>query len=334
MMSNKKILLNIFGLKLSIEGRPNIIEWVRHDYGRYVIAGSDDQGFFCFRLNSDEPKYDALPSVPAEAYHDDYIVYDAGGDRYLDFFGRALAIYKINVSIEITCFDPDRLYDIFYLLFESWLTEALGKRGLHPIHCFAVEKNGQATIVLLPPGGGKTTLALKFLEQKECKVLSEDIAVYFDGRVHGLHFRWGSRCKLSDRERLMKREKHSNKYLIDVSGLELAESARPVNLVVGRRLLSGESQIHPFPRRKLFWILFKNMVLGLELQQSFAIFLVRSLKEDFGIFTLIVKRFFSMIRLFINCKSFVMEMGSGSDSDFNLLNDFIEVGSGPRPSPG
>tara|TARA_Y100000034_G_scaffold122713_1_gene168519 strand:- start:123 stop:1094 length:972 start_codon:yes stop_codon:yes gene_type:complete len=314
--------LNIFGIKILINSDKEISKWISYDYSKYISKEIKTPNLI-FNLSLEKPNYNNIPELTATTYHDDYIIYDSKSTRIIDFFGKALSIYKIKENtINIYCEDKDKLYEIFYLSFESLLGEELDKNNFNRIHCLALEKNNKATVLLLPPGAGKTTLAIKFLETKTANILTEDILLIKNKTLYGLHTRWGTQDE-NYKGRLMKREKHSDKKLINTKTLSLSTKAIPSNLILGKRVSSNKSQIKKIPKHKLFIPLFKSMVLGLELQQSLAYFLLRNFKDGFSKANITTSRLSSMINLLKKSQTYEFLIGYDIEKNYNTLNKFI-----------
>lgn len=325
MVNSEETKLNIHGVSVLVSSSLEIAQWVRHDHGRYV-TDKINQPNLVFNLFVQKPDYNILPDLVATTYHDDYIVYDDKDRRLIDFFGQALVVYETcRHEINIYCQSLEKLYDIFYLSFDSLVGEELEEIGFSRIHCLGLEKDKKGILLLLPPGAGKTTLALKFLKNENINVLTEDIALLKEGKLHGLHFRWGVRSDdVSEHQgRLMQREKHSDKLLIDASGLNLSQTASPGIIIRGQRTLSDKSVIKLVSRWKLLLSLFKSMVLGLELQQSLAYFLLRNYKEGFSKVSIGWKRLRAMWSILSSSRTYEFTMGRDIDKNYSVLNDFL-----------
>jgi len=317
--------LVIFGIKILISSDNAVSDWIRHDYFGYV----SDRLFIpdvCFDLFLEKPDYSGLPSVKASGYHDSYIVYDSKDLRFVDFFGDALIKYLTSKrTVKIYCSSRDRLYDIFCLSFETLLGELLDKRSFHRVHCLGIEKGGRAALLLLPPGGGKTTLAFRFMEAGGYGVLSDDMVLYRCKNVYGVHFRWGSRDlkKLSE-GRLMKSKDYPDKVLISTKHLKLKKSAAPGLMIVGHRISSRKSAIRKIGRLSLIMPLFKSMVLGLELQQSLAFFLLRNFRDGFSKAGIGSSRLASMVSLMLKSRAYEFRMGYDAEKNYLLLKEFLD----------
>src|SRR5262249_10881386 len=74
----------------------------------------------------------------------------------------------------------------------SALGEALDRRGVHRVHALGVECGGYAGLVVLPSGGGKSTLAcLLSLTQGPVRILSEETPLLRNGWVYPFPLRLG-----------------------------------------------------------------------------------------------------------------------------------------------
>jgi len=308
---------------VSITSNEEIASWLDHDYG-YYSHPAESAPSLKLNIHLEAPPYGGLPELAASRYHEDYIVYDSEGLRVIDFLGRALSVYKTRENtVDIYSESQDRLYDVFHLSFESLLGEQLDRKGFHRIHCLGLEKNGMGIIILLPPGGGKTTMALKFLESR-IGVLSEDMVLYKNDRLYGLHFRWGVKGATTMKGRLMRREKYEDKTLVSTRDMKLSKEANPKAIILGRRVLSDRSEIKTLPKHKLIKPLLKSMVLGLELQQSLAYFLLRSTKDGFSKTTIGLSRLKAMRRILRASSTYEFHIGSDIEKNYKTLAGFME----------
>ncbi|MFA5737143.1 MAG: hypothetical protein WCX70_00670 [Candidatus Paceibacterota bacterium] len=325
MSNNSIIYLKIFGTTVVITSPTEISNWIKYDYHSYLTFSSREPElvFDLFAKPGDTSPYNNLI---AKGYHKDYIIYEKGNLRVIDFFSEGLSIFdKKTKKTEIYCQDLDYLYEIFYLAFESLVGESLEKKGFTRIHCLALEKDGRANILMLPPGGGKTTLALKFLEHPTIKVLTEDILLFKKGKFYGLSFRWGVRQQSSEfaPTRLMIRRNEHNKHLIDTANLKLASKATYGKIIVGIRQLNDACAIKPASRLFVFCRMFKPMVLGLELQQSLAYFLLGNLKDFILKSKLVLKRLESIIKISFHSQGYEVFLGNNIEKNYEILTKFL-----------
>lgn len=316
--------LKIKDANVLIVASETITNWLKHDYGYYINTDLNDYDLK-FNLVDVSYDYNQLPELTAKLYHDDYIVYESNNLRIIDFFKQGLVIYNIlEKEINIYAQDIDYLYEIFYLSFESLLGETLDDYGWHRLHCLALANNSLATVLLLPPGSGKTTLALKFSNHNTIKILAEDMVLYKKGYFFGLHFRWGTRDQsFYNQGRLMKRQKYQDKILLASQKFNLIDQSRPKNIILGQRISSLNSQIIKINKLKLILPLFKSMVLGLELQQSLAYFLLRNYKDVFLKSKTGAGRLWALVNILLSSQTHIFYMGYDIDKNFKILNEFV-----------
>lgn len=319
------IRLDVFDVTVFIRGPQEIIDWINHDYHRYVADNINKVADLTFNLSVGPANLEPYKGLVAKSYHKDYIIYEQKNLRVIDFFGEALSVFnKKTKETSIYCPDQSYLYEIFYLAFESLVGESLEKKGYTRIHCLALEKDGKASILMLPPGGGKTTLALKFLKHPTIKVLTEDILLYKKGKFYGLNFRWGVREKSQSKSpcRLMERREEHNKYLMDTESLSLAREAGYGNLFVGTRIIADTCTIKPVSKLFMFYRMFKPMVLGLELQQSLAYFLLGGLEDFIFKAKLVLKRLADILKISFHSQGYEIFLGNNVEKNYEVLIKF------------
>lgn len=320
--------LKIFEVTVTITSPTEIAAWLKHDYHRYLATDRPSKPNLTFRLFAKPGDRHRYVGLSAQSYHRDYLVYEKKDWRIIDFLGQALSIFnKKTKETEIYCRDLDHLYEIFYLAFESLVGEELEKNGFIRLHGLALEKNGRATILMLPPGGGKTTLAMKFLRHPAIKVLAEDILLFKQGKFYGLNFRWGVRESEIDKnfdQRLMKRQREHNKFLIDTKNLPLAEQATYGHLIVGTRQIGQDCQLKKVSKFKLFRQTFKPLVLGLELQQALAYFLLGNLGDYLFKSKLVFSRLIGLSRIIFHSKCYNIFLGDEVEKNFQALVAFLD----------
>lgn len=86
--------------------------------------------------------------------------------------------------------DPALLHELAWLTLHSRLGAALDARGLHRVHALGFTWRGRGGLVLLPSGGGKTSLALALAPRPAFALLSDDIPLLgADGRLRAFRQR-------------------------------------------------------------------------------------------------------------------------------------------------
>jgi len=272
-----------------------------------------------------DPPWSELPEVPAAFFTPRNVCFKHGGLSYIDYFGRALMIFDRRAGRAVVHgHDHDLLHEIAFLFILSTVGQALDRRGLHRVHALGVRRNGEAILVLLPSGGGKSTTALTLLRQPGFELLGEDTPIIDRrGRVLPFPLRLGVRPGAAHGVdpkylRTVKRMEFDPKTLIDVEAFadRLGETAPAGLLLVGQRNLGRVSRIERMPRRQAFHALVKYMVVGLGVYQGLEFLLERGAFELVGKLGTVSSRMRNALALIrrADCRRFVM----GRDLDLNL----------------
>ncbi|MCL4781527.1 MAG: hypothetical protein KJZ70_00690 [Bryobacterales bacterium] len=242
-------------------------------------------------LNDTAPAYDGLPVCDASAYTPRNVVYRSNGRRFLDYGGRGLGILdEASQRFSMTSEDPDLVYEAAYLFLLARIGEHLDTRRLHRLHALALSLRGRSILVLLPMGGGKSTLGAELLKHPDIRILSDDSPLIArDARAHAYPLRLGL---LKGREgeippeyvRLIQRMEFGPKFLVDYSyfAARVTADAEPGLLLLGRRTLGATPRLEHASLAAALRAMIPNLVVGLGLFQGLEFVLGRGYREILG----------------------------------------------------
>jgi hypothetical protein len=316
-----------------------------HGY-RFAISGSaefavkglaDDFAYFAgdidgmdvrLQLDLGAPRYEGVPKVEASVYTPRNVVYRSGGVRYLDFGGRGLGVFDPDKKLfQMTSEDPHLVYEAGYLFLLSQIGQAVDRQGLHRLHALAMSYQGKAILVLLPMGGGKSTLGAALLKRNEVSILSDD-SPFIDrhGGSHAFPLRLGL---LKGREhevpeehrRLIQRMEFGPKYLVNFSYFahRVVDRAEPGLLLLGRRTMASEGEFRPAGYGECMQALVPNLIIGLGLFQGLEYLLERSGAELVRKAGLVASRARNAHALARNSKRYVFAMGRDVDRNAGMV---------------
>jgi hypothetical protein len=281
---------NVYGFRFLVQGSSaSAAEGVCHDFAFFRAEPSGDE--MTVEMLDGEPDYDSLPVCDASVYTPRNTAYRNGDKSYLDFHGRGLGVQDPGKrSFRIISRDPHLVYEASYLFLLSQIGLALDKKGLHRLHALAVSVNGRALLVLLPMGGGKSTLGAHLLRHPEVKLLSDD-SPFVDarGRVHAfpLHLGLlaGSESEVPEQHRrLVNRMEFGPKYLVNYEYFadRVSPGADPGIVFLGRRTSSRDCRIEPAGLTAGIRAVMANGVIGLGLFHGLEFILEHSAWELLG----------------------------------------------------
>jgi hypothetical protein len=289
--SQSAVCFDVHGYRFSVTGDCQwAIDGIADDYSAYRSqpAGA------AVRLNVSlqPPDYANLPPLRASGYSPRNVSYSSGHTTYLDYGGRALAIHNRETGdFSISSEHPSLLYETCYLYLLSHIGSFLDAKGMHRVHALAISIDGRATLVLLPMGGGKSTLIAELLKYPEVKILSDDSPfIDADANVYPfpLHLGLlpGGESSIPEQHlRQIDRMEFGPKYLVsyDYFAQRVGKMARPGFVFLGHRSLAEECRITPASMPAGIRAMFENCVIGKGLFQGLEFVLQTSLHEKLSL---------------------------------------------------
>ncbi|HSE83631.1 MAG TPA: hypothetical protein VLB01_03695, partial [Thermodesulfobacteriota bacterium] len=335
-MSDETVNLDFYGILIRVVSNDReVLSFIESDFSYFCVRSfeKDRAPQITASVFFSEPSFERIPEGTLAAYHTkDAAVYKNGDVQYYDSFGKALVIYDFSHgSAEIYSLDRDLLYEKSYLLIMSRVGELLDRKGFHRIHAMGVVYKGKAVLCLLPMGGGKTTLTLSLLENKDFSLLSEEVPlVSSKGFLYPFPVRMGvtEGTSLSIPEEFLKPFKRTHyhpKVLIDTRYFkdQIAGFAEPGFIFVGKRVHSAKPEIIKISSFKAFAALFRLCVMGIGLPQI----LEYLLRFDFFDIVRQSPSFLSRLRaslsLLRRSEAYELHLGYDRAANAELVADFI-----------
>jgi hypothetical protein len=303
---------------------------VRRDFS-YFLSDLGEPGLE-IEIFDQAPPYEGLPEVSASFYTPRNISYRSGDEMYNDYFGKALSIYNSKErKCRIYCDDADLRHEVSYLFILSAVGTHLDSIGIHRVHALGLEKGGKAILILLPIGGGKTTLAQKALAGKQFKLLSEDTPLITkEGKVLPFPLRVGLREDASrdipERfKRVVRRMEGGPKTLIDIEYFidNIGSPSEPSIILIGERSLGTKPRIKPLTKREALKAFVKNCVVGLGVYQGMEYVLERGAGEIFGKLGIAASRLKNSLKVINRSRSFKFVLGRDVEENYSAMADFI-----------
>jgi len=337
-MSSTEILrFDVHGEIVLVEcPNPQVRQRISNDFEWFADPAGTGQGALlriCPHL--EQPDWDTVPPLRASVYTPRNICYADGDRTWIDYFGRALAVWNdVEQQLEVWSEDAHLLHEIVYLAVLSRVGERLERRGIHRVHALGIERNGEAALFLMPSGGGKTTLALSFLcSEGPERLLSEDSPLIDRrGRVLPFPLRIGVAGDLppgiaSEHVSLVERMEFEPKRLIalEAFGDRIAtQDALPRLVFVGDRLLGDGCRIRPASLAEGVRGFLRHMVVGVGLYQGVEFLLQTSFLDLLRKTPLLVSRVLRAAQVLREADVFVLELGRDVRKNTAEIAAFLE----------
>lgn len=334
------IYLDFYGILIKIiSNEKECISFIESDFSYFLISseGLKRKPEIIISILICEPPYERIPKGTIAAYHTkDSVVYKDGYVHYFDSFGKSLVIYNhYTKSVEIYSLNRDLLYEKSYLMIMSRVGEMLDQKKFHRIHAMGVVFEGKAILCLLPMGGGKTTLTLSLLENKEFSLLSEEVPlVSTKGFLYPFPIRMGvtEDSHLSIPGEYLKNFKRSHyqpKILIDVRYFkdQIAGKTEPGFLFIGKRIHSANPHIIKISIFSAFPSLFRLCVMGIGIPQLMEYLLRFDFLDMARQLPIFFSRLWASLLLLSRSEIFELHLGYDRAANAALVSEFVSRNS-------
>jgi hypothetical protein len=286
------VYFDVHGLSIAVSGDwPEILEALRLDFAWFHAApgGSPDVEVAIERR---APDFDVFGDVPASFVTPRNVVFQQDDRTIVDYFGRAVSVLDRGTGrLRVQGDDAALVHEAAYHYLVSRLGEYFDAVGKPRLHALGLVGREGAVAIMLPSGGGKSTLALRALREDGVKLLSEDSPLIdARGRLHPFPLRIGinatDAATLPEGQvRRIERMEFHPKYALELEAFAERIEAAPQplrHLVVGRRTLGRNAKLEPLPRRSAFGTLFREAVVGVGLYQGMEFVLQRGARDVAG----------------------------------------------------
>lgn len=283
----------VHGLRVEVGGDwPEVIEDLRLDLAWFEAPGAGGPVGAKAVIERRPPDFDALGDVAASFVTPRNVVYQDGPRTIVDYFGRAVSVLdRRSGRLVMQGEDRHLVHEAAYHFLVSRIGEHLDRRGLPRLHGLGLSARQGAVAVMLPSGGGKSTLALRALRDPGVKLLSEDTPLLDRrARLHPFPLRIGVNATDAEHlppgavRRIERMELHPKLALeLDAFTDRIEPRPQPLrHLVLGQRSLGVRASLEPVARRHAVPTLVREAVVGVGVYQGMEFVLQRGLRDVTG----------------------------------------------------
>jgi hypothetical protein len=287
-----QVSLVFHGLRICISGDwLEVIEGLRQDFAWFEVEGTDPPGI-AVNIERRAPDFGAAGDLVASFVTPRNVVYQHCDRALIDYFGKVLSRYdRRDERLVVQGEDHDLVHEAAYQFILSRVGAHLDELGLPRLHALGLSGRDGAVAVLLPSGGGKSTLALSALRADGVSLLSEDSPLIDrHGLLHPFPLRLGVNAGDAHRlplgaTRTVNRMEFAPKTLLGLGAFadRIEAAPRPLrHLVVGQRTLGTHASLEPIGRAGLIGPLLRECVVGVGLYQGMEFILQRGLRDVTG----------------------------------------------------
>ena len=330
-----RFVFGVYGFRFSLRGAPpKAVEGIREDFAFFAAGTSfepPEADEAVVELFDQEPPRTGLPGTDASVYTPRNIVYRSAGQRFIDYHGRALGIQdERSGGFRLYSRDPDLLYEAAYLYLLSRIGQQLDRSGRHRIHALGLVIRKRGVLVLLPMGGGKSTLALHLLSNPAVRILSDD-SPFIDRRGELLAYPLrlgllpGSEKSIPPQHRRMiRRMEFGPKHLVNYSYFRdrVCAEAPPGLVLLGARRITAGCSIEEVGMLTGLRACVSNCIVGVGLFQGLEFILQASPWELVKQSRIGLSRFWNCLRLLRRSRVCRVHLGSSPEENAKTVFEY------------
>ena len=286
-------------------------------------------------VKEEAPPYSEFPTISSSFSSPRNIVYTAPNRKIIDYFGKGVVVHEEREA-RYTLYSRDRnfLMEAFYLLALSLLGQYCDSHSMMRVHALALSYDDTAFLMPIPPGGGKSTMALSLLQDKDIKLISDDEPIYdSSGKILPFPLRIGTlnRDILSAIPEQyvysIERMEFGKKSFIDCAYWDAQIERRHLShsvLFKAQRVLNGTAGIRPIPKFPVFKTLMRDAVIGIGLYQGVEFLFSHSSLEVVSKCLLAVRRMRLAVKLLRASQTYQLTLSNDIQENSRVLGQFIK----------
>ncbi|MEA2374631.1 MAG: hypothetical protein QOD53_1094 [Thermoleophilaceae bacterium] len=292
-VASEHLDLAFHGLRVRVRGDwADVLEDLRLDFWWFVRESGAASREVEIVVERRAPQFEVFGDVAASFITPRNVVYQQPDRTIVDYFGRAVSVVdRLSGGLHVQGLDKHLVHEAVYHYILSTVGRHLDARGMPRLHCLALSGPGGALAVMLPSGGGKSTLALRMLQDDRVRIIAEDTALIDRrGRLHPFPLRMAINTTDAERmppdqvRRIERMEFHA-KLALDPAVLagRVEPSPRPLrHLLIGQRSLGRDADLSPIPRSAAVGTLLREGVVGVGVYQGMEFILQRGMRDVVG----------------------------------------------------
>ncbi|MBP7216311.1 MAG: hypothetical protein KBA46_03395 [Candidatus Omnitrophica bacterium] len=324
---------DFYGYRILVESADEeTISNIRRDFSFFLSSTANPQ--LSISVYPETADYKTLPRVRPSLHSPRNFCYRDHGLLLIDYFGKALSTYdEKKREYSIYCEDAHVRHEVVFLTILSAVGKNLDQRHLHRVHGLALKIYGQSILVLLPQGGGKTTLLLDLLKENDVHLLSEDTPI-LDTQGYMLPFPIrigidaGKKPDFPGQHlRFINRMEFGPKYLLDVDyfkGRVVTGRCKPSFIFRGVRCLGVGADILPASRLSTLKTFIENSVIGLGVYQGIEFLLQHNALELFKKSGIAASRLRNSLAAISNAQTFDFFTGCDIEKNSRAILEFLK----------
>lgn len=273
-MTHSQVTLNVHGLRVCVEGSwPEVVESLRSDFVWFEDADNRSHDLVV-RIDPRPVTLDPAANVAASRISPRSVTYRLpNGDVLTDYLGLATSRHHAGGGrLDVSGPDPALAEEIASNAIRAALVRHLDRTDRLAVHALGLAGVQGGVLIMLPSGGGKSTLAVEALRHSGVRILSDDMPVIDrSGAVHPHPVRIGltigDPAEAGRDGRKIERLGWRPKRAIEIEGISAhvqPEAVPLVHVVVANRNLGARSRLMPTDPGPIWRLLFQESIMRID----------------------------------------------------------------------
>jgi hypothetical protein len=339
-----KVTLCVQGLVIEVTAQSTeVAASVRHDFYFFLANGAASPGTPAMRVVQRSTRGPSRSWAPLFSVRHLRFFVAPRGARRVSLFDRAWIDYRYRAGRAfVFCNEPEPAYEACMQVLQSYIGEALGRRGLHRIHGVGLSFAGEGAVLLGASGTGKSTLLLETLKSTDLGVLSDDTPLIASAGARGDIIAYPQRIAIREAStafdprhvRKFRRQKYGEKLVISTAAFadRIVAQAPAAWLVTMSRRGAKDPELKPISRMRMVWPLIRWLVIGHETPQVWELFVRLSPREVAVRIRILASRLRAASTLLASAKTFAFALSPDSAANAALINRLPEIARGRQSS--
>ena len=326
----------IFHTKFQISGSKDFLQKLENDFICFQEPVKNITRQFNIEIFITEKlPTELIGELPAYNQTKNSIEYRNEHSSFYDYYNKALLIFnRKTLKTQIFGINTNIIHELCYLFLLSKSNKIMDLAGLHKIHSCAVSNSkNKAFIFMLPMKGGKSTIFLNLLKNKELKIISDDSPVIdWKGNIYPFPLRVGLEQNSSipsylnnPKTYILERQEFGIKILIPINQFSnlISPICKKAVLINGIRTNYKKPKI--IKRNKIRGIirLFPHLTIGVGLPLIIEYFIENTLLDHLKNIKILIFRIVSTIMLSWKHDSFDLYLTNDIELNDNFIKEFI-----------
>lgn len=327
--------LNIHDVRMMVVGNNYVNSLLSRDFSYFVEKQSEpSETYFSIMLNHEisiDKRYFKKVLIP---FKKNARIFSDGYKRLVEYAdGSVMLIDRQSKRIQLASLNDDRLREMAYLAILSVSGKELElTQKIFKIHALGVSKN-RNLIMMMGPGGGKSTLLLSLMSQYQVELISDDTPLVTD---EGKTELFPLKMSVKNLDEIpapfvanlypFKRNSYGIHHALDLTLFKKAEEQSlkmKKNVLVYAKRGKKPTSIHRCSKLKMMGALVYHFIIGVGVPFIVEIYWDHSVRGYLDLMRIFRDRLLASIKLLRNAETYTVNLGEERSINAEMIYNIL-----------